>query len=77
MLFGAPLMSGGELFLKYTDSLIEALADPRHGLENFVENVIPQVRKDCEAMRKNIEKGRDRLLEYNSRNPEKAKEIID
>lgn len=55
--FGAPLMSGGELFLKYTDSLIEALADPRHGLENFVENVIPQVRKDCEAMRKNIEKG--------------------
>ena len=75
--FGAPLMSGGELFLKYTDSLIEALADPRHGLENFVENVIPQVRKDCEAMRKNIEKGRDRLLEYNSRNPEKAKEITD
>ena len=28
-------------------------------------------------MRKNIEKGRDRLLEYNSRNPEKAKEITD
>ena len=75
--FGAPLMSGGELFLKYTDSLIEALADPRHSLENFVENVIPQVRKDCEQMRKNIEKGRDRLLEFNSRNPEKAKEITD
>ena len=75
--FGAPLMSGGELFLKYTDSLIEALADPRHALESFVKDVIPQVRKDCEAIRKNIEKGRDRLLEYNSRNPEKAKEITD
>lgn len=75
--FGAPLMSGGELFLKYTDSLIEALADPRHSLKTFVEEVIPQVRKDCETMRKNIEKGRDRLLEFNSRNPEKAGEIID
>ena len=75
--FGAPLMSGGELFLKYTDSLIEALADPRHALQSFVKDIIPQVRKDCEAIRKNIEKGRDRLLEYNSRNPEKAKEITD
>lgn len=75
--FGAPLMSGGELFLKYTDSLIEALANPRGCLDDFVKNVIPQVKKDCEAMRKNIEKGRDRLLEYNSRNPEKAKEITD
>lgn len=75
--FGAPLMSGGELFLKYTDSLIEALANPRGCLDEFVKNVIPQVKKDCEAMRKNIEKGRDRLLEYNSRNPEKAKEITD
>lgn len=28
-------------------------------------------------MRKNIEKGRDRLLEFNSRNPAKAKEITD
>ena len=27
--FGAPLMGGGELFLKYTDALIEALDDPR------------------------------------------------
>ncbi len=75
--FGAPLMSGGELFLKYTDSLIEALANPLGCLDDFVKNVIPQVKKDCETMRKNIEKGRDRLLEYNSRNPEKAKEITD
>ena len=28
-------------------------------------------------MRKNIEKGRDRLLEFNSRDPERAKEITD
>ncbi|MCF0223768.1 MAG: RNA polymerase-associated protein RapA, partial [Fibrobacter sp.] len=75
--FGTPMMSGGELFLKYTDELIAALAEPSTSLEHFVSEIIPQVKKDCEAMRKNIEKGRDRLLEFNSRNPEKAKEIID
>jgi ATP-dependent helicase HepA len=75
--FGTPMMSGGELFLKYTDELIAALADPQALLQNFVDTVIPQVKKDCDTMRKNIEKGRDRLLEFNSRNPAKAKEIID
>lgn len=75
--FGTPMMSGGELFLKYTDDLIAALAEPQNYLEHFVEEVIPQVKKDCDSMRKNIEKGRDRLLEFNSRNPAKAKEITD
>ena len=75
--FGAPLMGGGELFLKYTDSLIEALADPILGMDKFIKDVIPKVQKDSEQMRKKIEKGRDRLLEFNSRNPEKAKEITD
>ncbi|MCF0221364.1 MAG: RNA polymerase-associated protein RapA [Fibrobacter sp.] len=75
--FGTPMMSGGELFLKYTDELIAALAEPGPLLKHFVDKVIPQVKKDCEAMRKNIEKGRDRLLEFNSRNPEKAREIIE
>lgn len=75
--FGTPMMSGGELFLKYTDELIAALAEPGPLLQHFIDDVIPQVKKDCEAMRKNIEKGRDRLLEFNSRNPEKAKEITD
>ncbi len=75
--FGTPMMSGGELFLKYTDELIAALAEPQELLLHFVENVIPQVKKDCDSMRKNIEKGRDRLLEFNSRNPAKAKEITD
>ena len=75
--FGTPMMSGGELFLKYTDELIAALAEPQALLQNFMDTVIPQVKKDCDTMRKNIEKGRDRLLEFNSRNPAKAKEITD
>jgi ATP-dependent helicase HepA len=75
--FGAPLMSGGELFLKYTDDLIEALDDPAGNLDSFVKNVIPLVKEDSAVLRRNIEKGRDRLLEFNSRDPEAAKEITD
>lgn len=74
--FGAPLMSGGELFLKYTDALIEALDDPQKKLKPFVKEIIPLVKKDSANLRKSIEKGRDRLLEYNSRDPKSAKEII-
>lgn len=64
--FGAPLMSGGELFLKYTESLIATMASP-DDLPNFMQTVIPLVQKDSESLRKNIEKGRDKLLEFNSR----------
>ncbi len=75
--FGAPLMSGGELFLKYTDSLISAMADPAHKLDEFMRNTIPLVQKDSENLRKNIEKGRDKLLEFNSRDPQVSKQITD
>lgn len=74
--FTAPLMSGGELFLKYTDALIEALDNPIDNLETFIKEVIPQVQADSLELRKSIEKGRDRLLEFNSRDPETAKKII-
>ena len=75
--FTSPLMSGGELFLKYTDALIEALDNPNDNLDSFVKNVIPKVHEDSLELRKNIEKGRDRLLEFNSRDPETARKIIE
>lgn len=75
--FGAPLMSGGELFLKYTETLIAAMADPKHRLSEFMTETIPLVQKDSEELRKNIEKGRDKLLEFNSRDPIASKKITD
>lgn len=74
---GSPLMSGGELFLKYTEDLMAAMSEPKEKFAEFMEKTIPQVRKDSEVMRKNIEKGRDKLLEYNSRDPQVSKEITD
>lgn len=76
-IFTSPMIAGGELFLKYTDELITALAEPKEAFETFVKDVIPKVKKDCDQMRRDIENGRDRLLEFNSRNPEKAKWIVD
>lgn len=75
--FGAPLMSGGELFLKYTESLIAAMTDPKQKLASFMKETIPLVQKDSETLRKNIEKGRDKLLEFNSRDPQISKQITD
>lgn len=75
--FGAPLMSGGELFLKYTDDLIAAMADPDKKLSEFMEETLPLVRQDSDTLRKNIEKGRDKLLEFNSRDPQVSKQITD
>ncbi|MDR1759133.1 MAG: RNA polymerase-associated protein RapA [Fibrobacter sp.] len=74
--FGAPLMSGGELFLKYTDVLIETLYEPQIKLKSFLDEVIPLVKADSAELRKSIEKGRDKLLEFNSRDERAAAEII-
>ncbi len=75
--FGSPLMSGGELFLKYTETLIAAMAEPAARFADFMKKTIPLVAKDSETLRKNIEKGRDKLLEYNSRDPLVSKKITD
>ncbi len=75
--FGAPLMSGGELFLKYTETLISAILDPENKLSEFMEKTIPLVQKASESLRKNIEKGRDKLLEFNSRDPVASRKITD
>lgn len=75
--FGAPLMSGGELFMKYTETLLAAMMDPNNGLSEFMEKTIPLVQKDSESLRKNIEKGRDKLLEFNSRDPLVSRKITD
>jgi ATP-dependent helicase HepA len=75
--FTEPLMSGGELFLKYTVDLVEAIDVPHLKLEHFKEKILPMVREDSIEMRKNIEKGRDKLLEFNSKDTVVARQIIE
>ncbi len=74
--FSQPLMNGSEFFIKYTEVLVQTLCAPEMYLEDFKKKFIPKLRKESSEVRKLAEKGRDRLLEFNSRNPEAASEII-
>lgn len=71
-----PLMGGGEVYLQYEESLLRVIDNPEDFLSAFTETLLPEVHKTAEALRKNIEKGRDKLLEFNSRDPEATAEIV-
>lgn len=74
--FGQPLMNGGEFFIKYTEELLQAVIEPETYLDSFVKDFLPKLKKEVDGVRKLAEKGRDKLLEFNSRNPEAAKKIL-
>jgi len=71
-----PLMGGGEIYLQYEDSLLRVIDNPEEFLPAFVETLLPEVKKSADTVRKSIEKGRDKLLEFNSRDPEATQEIV-
>lgn len=75
--FGQPLMNGGEFFIKYTEELLQAVIEPAEYLDSFVKEFLPKLKKEVNEVRKLAEKGRDKLLEFNSRNPAAAKKILD
>lgn len=75
--FGQPLMNGGEFFIKYTEELLQAVIEPATFMESFVKDFLPKLKKEVDEVRKLAEKGRDKLLEFNSRNPEAAKKILE
>ena len=74
--FVNPLMGGGEIYLQFEDSLLRVIDNPEDLLPAFVETLLPSVHKTAESLRKNIEKGRDKLLEFNSRDPETTQAIV-
>lgn len=74
--FERPLMNAGQYMMQYMEKVLETVLEPSSKLETFVKDFLPELRKECDAERKRAEKGRDRLLEFNSRNPKAAAEII-
>lgn len=72
-----PLMGGGEIYLQFEDSLLRVIDNPEELLPAFTEALLPEVHKTAESLRKSIEKGRDKLLEFNSRDPEATRAIVD
>jgi len=71
-----PLMGSGEVYVKFENELLENIVTAPAGLEQFRSKVLPAARKLVDKLRKEVEEGRDRLLEYNSRNSTMAKDLV-
>lgn len=74
--FLRPLTGGGELYARFQDDLLLAADNPVDCLNNFRDLVLKQVVEAAEKLRSQVEVGRDRLLEFNSRNPAAAAELV-
>lgn len=62
---------------KHRETLEEHLQNPRQDHDYFLNTFIPEVKESAKVMRKEVEKGRDRLLEFNSNHPAEAAVIVD
>ncbi|HSQ41284.1 MAG TPA: RNA polymerase-associated protein RapA, partial [Fibrobacteraceae bacterium] len=70
-----PLMGSGEVYMTYANELLSAMDHPA-SFPEFQKKVLPAARKMVDKLRKDVEEGRDRLLEFNSRNPALAQELV-
>ena len=75
--FTEPRTTGSEFFIKYTEVLLQTILDVDTCYDDFCKKFIPKLNKEVKAVRLAAESGRDKLLEFNSRNPEATKSIID
>lgn len=71
-----PLMGSGEVYVEHEGDLLETIVSPTTGLANFKAKVLPDARKMVDVLRKDVEEGRDRLLEFNSRNSIVAADLV-
>lgn len=75
--FLEPLMGVEKVHDKHRETLEEHLQNPRQDHDYFLNTFIPEVKESAKVMRKEVEKGRDRLLEFNSNHPAEAAVIVD
>lgn len=74
--FLEPLMGVEKVHDKHREVLEMHLMVPRMDHNAFIHEFIPQVKASAAEMRKEVEKGRDRLLEFNSNHPREAEDIV-
>ncbi len=75
--FLEPLMGVEKVHDMYRVTLEENLLNPRANHEFFLNEFLPLVQTSAKEMRKEVEGGRDRLLEFNSNHPIEAAVIVD
>jgi len=71
-----PLMGSGEIYVNFENEFLEALVSSSTKFESFRKEILPQAHKMVVTLRKEVEEGRDRLLEFNSRNRGVAQELV-
>lgn len=74
--FEHPFLNAGEVFMQHIDTLMLWLSKTSEYTEDVIAGFFEKVKKQCNDLRKKAEKGRDRLLEFNSRDPESAEAVI-
>lgn len=74
--FLEPLMGVEKVHDRHRETLEMHLMVPRLNHDEFLNQFIPEVQKSAKEMRAEVEKGRDRLLEFNSNHPLEAAAIV-
>jgi ATP-dependent helicase HepA len=75
-IFEHSLMGGGEIYAKFEDELKSYLESPARKFNKFVKEFLPRGKKEMLLLNEKTEKGRDRLLEFNSQNKKFSEELL-
>jgi ATP-dependent helicase HepA len=75
-IFEHSLMGGGEIYAKFENELKSYLENPVKKFNKFVKEFLPRGKKEMLLLNKKTEKGRDRLLEFNSQNKKFSEELL-
>jgi len=75
-IFEHSLMGGGEIYAKFENELKSYLESPSKKFSKFVKEFLPLGKKEMLLLNEKTEKGRDRLLEFNSLNKKFSEELL-
>jgi len=75
-IFEHSLMGGGEIYAKFENELKSYLENPVKKFNKFVKEFLPRGKKEMFLLNEKTEKGRDRLLEFNSQNKKISEELL-
>jgi ATP-dependent helicase HepA len=75
-IFEHSLMGGGEIYAKFEKELKSYLENPVEKFNKFVKEFLQRGKKEMLLLNEKAEKGRDRLLEFNSQNKKLSEELL-
>jgi ATP-dependent helicase HepA len=74
--FVQPMLGVEALYSQFEMDLARFIFRPTDRVEEYHQEFLPKVRQTAEALRSEIQQGRDKLMEFNSHDPEHAASIV-